>query len=101
MEMTAPDADLLATYWTPVLDLAGDRRIRRMLLGETIKRSDLDPDVLSATLQAHGVSRLRGEPELWSSSTARMCASRTPRRWMAYPAPSGWRGATPCPAVAP
>ena len=33
--------------------------------GETTTRSDLDPDVLSAKLQAHGVERLRGEPSLW------------------------------------
>ena len=36
-----------------------------MLRGETTTRSDLDPDVLSAKLQAHGVERLRGEPSLW------------------------------------
>jgi hypothetical protein len=36
MEMTAPDADLLATYWTPVLDLAGDRRTAT-LLGATVR----------------------------------------------------------------
>lgn len=36
-----------------------------MLHGETTKRSDLDPDHLIAKLQAHGVERLRGEPDLW------------------------------------
>jgi hypothetical protein len=36
-----------------------------MLHGETTKRSDLDPDRLVAKLQAHGVERLRGEPDLW------------------------------------
>lgn len=36
-----------------------------MLSGETAKRSDLDPDRLSARLQAAGVARLRGEPHLW------------------------------------
>ena len=36
-----------------------------MLHGETTQRSDLDPDVLSAKLQAHGVERLRGEPAVW------------------------------------
>jgi hypothetical protein len=32
-----------------------------MLRGETTTRSDLDPRVLTAKLQAHGVARLRGE----------------------------------------
>jgi hypothetical protein len=36
-----------------------------MLHGETTKRSELDPDRLVAKLQAHGVERLRGEPDLW------------------------------------
>ncbi len=36
-----------------------------MLRGETTQRSDLDPDHLLAKLQAHGVDRLQGEPELW------------------------------------
>jgi hypothetical protein len=36
-----------------------------MLRGETTKRSELDPDRLVAKLQAHGVERLRGEPDLW------------------------------------
>lgn len=36
-----------------------------MLHGETTKRSDLDPAHLVAKLQAHGVERLRGEPDLW------------------------------------
>jgi hypothetical protein len=36
-----------------------------MLHGETTKRSTLDPDHLVAKLQAHGVERLRGEPDLW------------------------------------
>ena len=36
-----------------------------MLRGETTTRSDLDPDRLAATLQAHGVGRLRGEADLW------------------------------------
>ena len=36
-----------------------------MLRGETTTRSELDPDVLSAKLQAHGVERLRGEPDVW------------------------------------
>jgi hypothetical protein len=36
-----------------------------MLHGETTKRSDLDPARLVAKLQAHGVERLRGEPDLW------------------------------------
>jgi excisionase family DNA binding protein len=36
-----------------------------MLHGETTKRSNLDPGVLSATPCACSVARLRGEPELW------------------------------------
>ncbi|MGH2352195.1 MAG: transposase [Chloroflexota bacterium] len=36
-----------------------------MLRGETTKRSPLDPDTLTATLQAHGVDRLRGEATIW------------------------------------
>jgi hypothetical protein len=36
-----------------------------MLRGETTKRSDLTPDALTATLQAHGVERLRGEAAIW------------------------------------
>jgi Transposase DDE domain len=36
-----------------------------MLRGETTKRSPLDPERLSAALQAHGVARLRGEPSVW------------------------------------
>src|SRR5690242_8450120 len=36
-----------------------------MLRGETTQRSDLDPDHLTAKLQAHGIDRLRGEAELW------------------------------------
>jgi hypothetical protein len=36
-----------------------------MLRGETTKRSDLTPDALTATLQAHGVARLRGEDAIW------------------------------------
>ncbi len=36
-----------------------------MLRGETTKRSELTPDVLTATLQAHGVERLRGEDAIW------------------------------------
>ena len=36
-----------------------------MLRGETTQRSALDPDHLLAKLQAHGVDRLRGEPDLW------------------------------------
>jgi hypothetical protein len=36
-----------------------------MLRGETTTRSDLDPDALTATLRAHGVERLRGEPAIW------------------------------------
>jgi hypothetical protein len=36
-----------------------------MLRGTSTKRSDLDPDRLSARLQAGGVERLRGEPHLW------------------------------------
>jgi hypothetical protein len=43
----------------------GEKRIRRMLRGESTKRSDLDPDRLCARLQAHGVDRLRGEPSIW------------------------------------
>ncbi|MGE0856896.1 MAG: hypothetical protein AB7L18_12470 [Hyphomicrobiaceae bacterium] len=36
-----------------------------MLHGETTQRSALTPDALTATLQAHGVERLRGEAALW------------------------------------
>jgi hypothetical protein len=36
-----------------------------MLRGETTRRSDLDPEALTATLRAHGVERLCGEPQLW------------------------------------
>jgi len=36
-----------------------------MLRGETTTRSDLTPDALTATLQAHGVERLRGEAAIW------------------------------------
>jgi hypothetical protein len=36
-----------------------------MLRGETTTRSDLDPDTLTATLQAHGVARLQGEAAIW------------------------------------
>ncbi|MFL5338380.1 MAG: hypothetical protein ACJ8H8_35745 [Geminicoccaceae bacterium] len=36
-----------------------------MLTGETTHRSDLDPDHLTAKLQAHGVERLQGEADLW------------------------------------
>lgn len=36
-----------------------------MLRGETTKRTALDPDLLTATLQAHGVARLRGEEAIW------------------------------------
>ena len=36
-----------------------------MLRGETTTRSDLTPDALTATLQAHGVDRLRGEAAIW------------------------------------
>ena len=43
-----------------------ERRIRRTPRGETTARSDLDPDVLNAKLQAHGVERLRGETDLWA-----------------------------------
>jgi hypothetical protein len=43
----------------------GEKRVRRMLRGETTKRSDLDPARLSARLQAHGIDRLRGEPSVW------------------------------------
>ncbi len=39
--------------------------MRRMLHGETTKRSELDPARLTAKLQAHGVERLRGEAHLW------------------------------------
>ena len=73
-------------------------RIRRMLHGETTKRADLDPDRLVARLQARGVERLRGEPRSGWSSTARTCASRTPRDDGAPAAgPGGWtaRGTVP------
>jgi hypothetical protein len=36
-----------------------------MLRGETTTRSDLTPDALTATLQAHGVDRLQGEAAIW------------------------------------
>ena len=36
-----------------------------MLHGETTARSELDPARLAAKLQAHGVGRLHGEPEVW------------------------------------
>jgi hypothetical protein len=36
-----------------------------MLRGETTKRSALDPETLTATLQAHGVARLQGEDAIW------------------------------------
>ena len=36
-----------------------------MLRGETTTRSALTPDALTATLQAHGVERLRGEAAIW------------------------------------
>jgi hypothetical protein len=36
-----------------------------MLRGETTTRSTLTPDALTATLQAHGVERLRGEAAIW------------------------------------
>jgi hypothetical protein len=36
-----------------------------MLRGETTTRSDLTPDALMATLQAHGVDRLRGAAAIW------------------------------------
>jgi hypothetical protein len=36
-----------------------------MLRGETTTRSALTPDTLTATLQAHGVDRLRGEAAIW------------------------------------
>jgi hypothetical protein len=36
-----------------------------MLRGETTKRSELDPERLTAKLQAHGVERLRGETAIW------------------------------------
>jgi len=36
-----------------------------MLHGETTTRSDLDPDRLAATLEAHGVGRLQGEADIW------------------------------------
>src|SRR4051794_4934885 len=42
-----------------------ERRIRRMLQGETTQRSDLAPDHLTAKLQAHAVARLQGEADLW------------------------------------
>jgi hypothetical protein len=43
----------------------GERRIRRMLHGETTKRSSLDADVIVQRLQARGVEQLRGEPAIW------------------------------------
>ena len=36
-----------------------------MLRGETTTRSALDPETLTAKLQAHGVARLRGEDAVW------------------------------------
>jgi hypothetical protein len=36
-----------------------------MLRGETTKRTALDPDTLTATLQTHGVARLQGEEAIW------------------------------------
>lgn len=36
-----------------------------MLSGETTKRSELDPERLTAKLQDHGVERLRGEAAIW------------------------------------
>jgi hypothetical protein len=39
--------------------------MRRMLRGETTKRSALNPEQLAATLQAHGVARLCDETDLW------------------------------------
>ncbi len=36
-----------------------------MLRGETTTRSALDPEALTAKLQAHGVERLRGEAAVW------------------------------------
>lgn len=36
-----------------------------MLRGETTTRSELTPETLTATLQAHGVDRLRGEAAIW------------------------------------
>jgi hypothetical protein len=36
-----------------------------MLHGETTKRSELDPEKLTAKLQAHGVARLREEAAIW------------------------------------
>jgi hypothetical protein len=36
-----------------------------MLRGETTTRSDLTPEALTATVQAHGVDRLRGEESVW------------------------------------
>ena len=42
-----------------------ETRVRRMLHGESTKRSNLDPDAIIAQLQARGVEQLRGEAAVW------------------------------------
>ena len=41
-----------------------ERRVRWMMLGETTKRSDLDPEHVTGVLRAQGAAALRAEPEL-------------------------------------
>jgi hypothetical protein len=43
----------------------GEKRVRRMLHGETTKRSPLDADTVVERLQARGVEQLRGEEAIW------------------------------------
>jgi hypothetical protein len=43
----------------------GEQRIRRMVSGETTKRSDLDADSLIKCLQGRGVEQLREDDDIW------------------------------------
>lgn len=52
---------------SPVLatDENAEQRVRRMAVGETTKRSNLDADHLIERLQRHGVEQLQDEDDLW------------------------------------
>jgi hypothetical protein len=48
-----------------VVSSNGEQRVRRMVKGETTKRSSLDSEALVLKLQERGLERLKGEDEVW------------------------------------
>ena len=76
-----------------------EKRIRRMVHGETTTRSPFDADDMLARLRARGVEQLRGEAAIWVILDGSDLRKPHARRWKACSGSSDWPGAGWCRAT--